>query len=66
MMSTTTTSFASFLFRNLEGQRLWVGIAAVLTIIQVGSEDRRWLRGNRDQMATTAKICPSSTSLSIC
>jgi ATP-binding cassette subfamily B protein len=38
MMSTTTTSFASFLFRNLAGQRLWVGIAAVLTIIQVGSD----------------------------
>ncbi len=38
MMRTTSTSFASFLFRNLEGQRLWVGIAAVLTIIQVGSD----------------------------
>ncbi len=38
MMRTTTTSFAGFLFRNLEGQRLWVGIAAVLTIIQVGSD----------------------------
>jgi len=38
MMRTTSTSFASFLFRNLEGQRLWVEIAAVLTIIQVGSD----------------------------
>ncbi len=38
MMRRTTTSFASFLFLNLEGQRLWVAIAAILTIIQVGSD----------------------------
>lgn len=38
MMRSTTSSFASFLFRNLEGQRLWVVIAAILTIVQVGSD----------------------------
>jgi len=38
MMRSTSAAFASFLFRNLEGQRLWVAIAAILTIIQVGSD----------------------------
>lgn len=38
MMKSTSAAFASFLFRNLEGQRLWVAIAAILTIIQVGSD----------------------------
>src|SRR5436853_1504815 len=38
MMRTTTRSFASFLFRELEGQRLWVLIAAILTLVQVTSD----------------------------
>ena len=38
MMRTTTTSLAGFLFRNLKGQRLWVVIAAILTLVQVGSD----------------------------
>jgi len=38
MMRRTTTSFALFLFHNLKGERLWVAMAAILTVIQVGSE----------------------------
>src|SRR5437588_9531100 len=38
MMRTTTTSFVGFLFRELEGQRLWVGIAAILTLVQVTAD----------------------------
>jgi ABC-type multidrug transport system fused ATPase/permease subunit len=38
MMRRTTTSFISFLFQNLQGERLWVVLAALLTIIQVASE----------------------------
>jgi len=38
MMRRTTTSFAAFLFINLKGERLWVVLAAILTILEVGSE----------------------------
>ena len=38
MMRTTTTSFAAFLFRELEGQRPWVLIAAILTLVQVTAD----------------------------
>jgi hypothetical protein len=38
MMRRTTTSFVVFLFENLRGERLWVVLAAFLTIIQVGTD----------------------------
>lgn len=38
MMMRTTTSFATFLFVNLQGERLWVVLAAILTILEVGSD----------------------------
>jgi ATP-binding cassette subfamily B protein len=38
MMRRTASSFAAFLFQNLKGERFWVVLAALLTIIQVGSE----------------------------
>src|SRR5450755_158761 len=33
-----STNLISFLFRNLKGYRLWIGIAFLLTIVQVGAD----------------------------
>src|SRR5436309_1541819 len=38
MMRRTTTSFTVFLFENLKGERFWVVLAALLTIVQFASE----------------------------
>ena len=38
MVTSMSTNLISFLFRNLKGYRFWVGIAFILTIVQVGSD----------------------------
>ncbi len=38
MVAGMSTNLISFLFRNLKGYRFWIGIAFLLTIVQVGSD----------------------------
>src|ERR1700676_5364771 len=38
MVMGMSTNLISFLFRNLKGYRFWIGIAFLLTIVQVGSD----------------------------
>ncbi len=38
MVTSMSTNLISFLFRNLKGYRFWIGIAFILTIVQVGSD----------------------------
>ena len=38
MMITRPTTFAEFLFRNLQGYRFWIVLAGILTVVQVGSD----------------------------
>nr|HET6902367.1 ABC transporter transmembrane domain-containing protein [Ktedonobacteraceae bacterium] len=38
MVGGMSTNLISFLFRNLKGYRFWIGIAFLLTIVQVGSD----------------------------
>src|SRR5712692_7065371 len=38
MVTSMSTNLISFLFRNLKGYRFWIGIAFILTLVQVGSD----------------------------
>ena len=38
MVTSMSTNLVSFLFRNLKGYRLWIGLAFLLTVVQVGSD----------------------------
>ncbi len=38
MVTSMSTNLISFLFRNLKGYRFWIGIAFLLTIVQVASD----------------------------
>lgn len=38
MVTSMSTNLISFLFRTLKGSRLWIAIAFILTIVQVGSD----------------------------